>query len=413
MHKPGITRLLICSDWFYPAVKAGGPVRSVVNLVTLIAGSVSIRVLTSDRDLGDRAPFSGLEACSWIRYVGGLAAGEAGRSGLPAGLEVFHGRGCLRGVELLRVVRNWNPDVVYLNSMFSFWGTIWPLLWLRVTSASSRVIVAPRGMLKPSALAFKTARKMLFLRLFRFIGLFRNVEFHATSAAERDEIQQIIGNVVVHEISNVPRAPLSEVGQRPVHGRLRIISVGRVHRIKNTHLIFDILEKAAVSCDLFIVGPEEDSGYSDLCRKRAAELRDTVQTEFCGTLAGTELEQMVIDADLFLSPTSGENFGHSIFEAMALGTPVLISDQTIWRNPEAHRAGWEFGINEIDAFSAAIRKLNEMTPAERYSLRDGALSLAQKFVADARLLDAYTEMFSGRGKHQLSQSSRSAAEGIR
>jgi hypothetical protein len=52
--------------------------------------------------------------------------------------------------------------------------------------------------------------------------------------------------------------------------------------------------------------------------------------------------------DLFLFPTLGENYGHVISEALASGCPVVISDQTPWRNLEAE------GINRngFDPFSS-------------------------------------------------------------
>ena len=45
---------------FYPAVRAGGPARSLTNLVRELESEFIIDVVTSDRDLGEAEPFAGL-----------------------------------------------------------------------------------------------------------------------------------------------------------------------------------------------------------------------------------------------------------------------------------------------------------------------------------------------------------------
>ena len=45
------SRLLICADWFAPGYRAGGPIRSVVNLTRLLADQADVQVLTGCRAL--------------------------------------------------------------------------------------------------------------------------------------------------------------------------------------------------------------------------------------------------------------------------------------------------------------------------------------------------------------------------
>ena len=52
---------------------------------------------------------------------------------------------------------------------------------------------------------------------------------------------------------------------------------------------------------------------------------------------------------MFFLPTLGENFGHVIAES-----PVLISDQTPWRNLKNHGVGWDLPLNDPDSFRKAI-----------------------------------------------------------
>ena len=54
LNKPVI---LIFIDWYLPAYKAGGPVRSIANLVENLKNDFIFKIVTGDRDLGDTKPF--------------------------------------------------------------------------------------------------------------------------------------------------------------------------------------------------------------------------------------------------------------------------------------------------------------------------------------------------------------------
>ena len=56
-----------------------------------------------------------------------------------------------------------------------------------------------------------------------------------------------------------------------------------------------------------------------------------------------------------LLPTLGENFGHVISEALVGGCPVIISDQTPWRDLEKEQVGWDIDLNDEVSFVNAIQ----------------------------------------------------------
>jgi hypothetical protein len=60
-HLQNKKKILIYIDWFVPAFKAGGPVRSVENIVNRFADKFDFLIITSDRDLGDLKAFENIE----------------------------------------------------------------------------------------------------------------------------------------------------------------------------------------------------------------------------------------------------------------------------------------------------------------------------------------------------------------
>src|SRR5687768_4072411 len=145
-------RVMLVIDWFDPASKAGGPIRSAVNFVKQMKNDYEIFVLTSDRDLNDIKPMNKITADQWSEYV--------------PGVKVFYA-----SVQNLRLnnikehINNVAPDILYLNSMFSKKFAIYPLWLKRSNRITPRIILAPRGMLKRSALDFKRRKKKVFLSL--------------------------------------------------------------------------------------------------------------------------------------------------------------------------------------------------------------------------------------------------------
>lgn len=50
------TGVVIACDWFDPAFRAGGPVRSLVNLVDLLHSDYNFRIICGNQDYGSEEP---------------------------------------------------------------------------------------------------------------------------------------------------------------------------------------------------------------------------------------------------------------------------------------------------------------------------------------------------------------------
>ena len=95
---------------------------------------------------------------------------------------------------------------------------------------------------------------------------------------------------------------------------------------------------------------------------------------------------MMADYHFSLLQTQHENFGHSIVESMAAGCPVLISDQTPWRNLAAVKAGWDISLNDETALLKALLQCCEMDQQTFNVWSKAAFDYANTIFNDPRLI---------------------------
>lgn len=342
---PRPLRILAVVEWYPPAYKAGGPIRSVHNLMQLLRAQTDhhLEVVCGDRDLGSPSPLEGIEP------------------------DVPHSRDGIQVTYRSSVTLAWwlekmrgtpdhpAPDVLYLNSLFSVPFALHPLLAAR--RLGIRVVLAPRGMLGAGALAIKPVKKKVFLTAARLLGLFRGVRWHASTAVECAEILTHLPGSDVHTAMNVP---LFEANTTPVstdHG-LTWVMVGRIQQIKNLHFALNALQDVDLKgkrLRVELVGPAEDEVYLQHLLSLSKPGLDIVHV---GAVPPHELGKVWARSHALLMPTTHENFGHAVVEAWAHGRPVLLSDQTPWRGLSEGGLGWDLPLEKalwVDRMQEAIQ----------------------------------------------------------
>lgn len=373
---------MVFSDWYEPGYKAGGPIRSAVNFVNQMQENYDIFVFTGDRDLNENQPFQSVPADTWIN------------SGPSA--KIFYASPRNQNYGFLKEqVNKLKPDFIYLNSMFSLKFTLYPL-WISRGRKDSKPILAPRGMLKKTALEFKPLKKKLFLTLFRISGMAGKIRFHATDPAEVSEIKENFGKktdvVFIPNFSATVKdypAPLSKTP-----GNLSIAFVGRVHPVKNLLYLLEVLKDLDAQISLDIIGDIEDEHYYQSCQEVCKSLKEGITVKFFGSRPTEEVEKLLLSSHIMVLPTVGENFGHSIFEAMALGKPVVISNNTPWKNLESSMAGFDIALSDKQKFTKSVQLFADMGNEEyqRWSFK------SWKYVSgrhdNKQLKDKYIQLFS-------------------
>jgi glycosyltransferase involved in cell wall biosynthesis len=376
------TRVLVLLDYFLPGEKAGGPVRTLAALLHHLGDRIEFRVVTRNRDLGDPTPYA-LPTGRWVEYAGTTCR-------------------YLRRAErspwaIARLLRSTPHDVLYLNGFFSIPFILTPLALQRSGVVPRRpVIVAPRGQLDRGALALKPRKKRLFLAAVRASGMFADVEWQATSDHEVEAIRGWFGSdAAVHVAPNlrIPPVQLAPAPRRDPAGTLRVVFLSRISPMKNLTAALEILAGVQAPIIFDIYGAREDVSYWRRVEHLLRALPAHVRAAYCGVVVGAAVHETLRTYDVLLLPTFGENYGHVIAEALAAGCAPLISDRTPWRNLSARGVGWDFPLDDKDAFRAVLERCARETPAERWARGEAGARWMASIDSDPARVEANARLF--------------------
>ncbi len=344
------------------------------------------RVVTLDRDLGDKQSYPGIVPGRWT------TVGKARVMYLPPERT---GLGSLR-----RIIRETPHDVVYLGGGFDPRFVLPSLLLRRLGLAPMRsVIVAPQGVFSAGALGIKQSKKRAFLALARRIGLYKGVAWHVSTPFEKHDVAKALRledqppfAFVAPNISSAPEGqPRPEAGNSPE--RLQVVFLSRLSPKKNLDGALRILRGVDAPLDFHIYGPREDAAYWSVCEREMRQLSPNISATYHGAAAHSDVAKIMQSHDLFFLPTHGENFGHVIAEALCQGCPVLIADNTAFRDLESKHAGWDLPLDDVEGFRRVLRSYAAMSPEERHSWSDGARQLMIDRAADGRITEPYRAAF--------------------
>ncbi|MCM8794474.1 MAG: glycosyltransferase [Candidatus Omnitrophica bacterium] len=289
-------------------------------------------------------------------------------------------------------------------------------LWQHPILAAARIsrkagvpyLISPCGVLDRYGFRIHPLFKRVYGWLVEKRTLMSAACLHFTSERERQQaylfgttlpLRIIPRGIRTEEIPPVPagnfRKLYPEIGDRHI-----LLFLSRLHPKKRLDIVaqaFVLLAKRREDVHLVIAGPDDGvRGQAEAILMRGGVLhRSTIP----GLLTGETKWAALRDAAVFLLPSEDENFGVSVLEAMACGTPVLVSDgvalaDTI-RNTEAGV------VLEKDA-SRWAQTIGELLddPPRRHRMGQAGRSLAKERFSSTRLvaemLGLYEEILSGR-----------------
>lgn len=354
-------------------------------MIDHLSSDFDFKIITSDRDLGDNQSYDSVEIDQWNNM---------------GGVDVFYASPkSLKFTSIVKVINETDYDVLYLNSFFQPKFSIIPLLARSLGKLKNKnLLITPRGELEPGCLEIKPIKKKVFIQLGKFIKLFKNSKWHATTQQEKIWIQKVL-NVNPEQISVASNLTHANPKKEPLNFHIKnnpfkICFISRITREKNLDYALRIIDQVKKPVIFNIYGTnDQDKNYWMKCNNLIQSANKDHEINYNGELHPSTVADTFKDHDLFLFPTHGENFAHVIYESIAAGTPVLITDTTPWRDLSDKGAGWDIPIDDMQSFVDKIEWLCDLQQKEYQKLRENTFSYAISVGDNPKAVSATRNMF--------------------
>ena len=377
--------IFILIDNFYPAYKGGGPIQSITNLILSLENEYNVYVITSAYDLRSKIIMPGIKPNTWNNVL------------LPQSkktIMVWYGEKVNPDYRAFKkLILEKKPDVVYMNGIFSYSLFLVPLLAIKNLHIKPKIIICPRGMLQKGALADKSFKKKIYLKVLKFSGLVNKAVWHATNVEEKEDILKyfVVNNGVVIAM-NIPKEPVGQVSlAEKLSGNLQLIYLSLITEKKNLLFLLRLI-KATENISLDIYGPVKDNAYWNECNKLINEM--THKVKYHGDVLPLEVQNTFSRYHASVLLTKGENFGHALYESLSVGRPIITSYFTPWNNLQNLNAGWNLDIDDSTACKSLLKEIIDMPQQQYDSFCIGAYDLAKTYFNSLDIQKSYAMLFS-------------------
>ena len=232
-------------------------------------------------------------------------------------------------------------------------------LWLHVnwvTGSAARkekkpLVITPRGLLEPAALAHSRWRKRIAGALFDNGYLRRAHCLHACSEKEYESVRRYgLRNpvaILCNGISPRFRETLPKkdiiINKFPeLENKSTVLFLSRLSWEKGLLQLAEAWKGLSGSFDEWhlLIGGSGEPSFEERIKARFEKMGLSRRVTWAGRLTGDERLAAFSLADLLVLPTVSESFGMVVAEALAAGVPVITTHGAPWKALVEERCGW-------------------------------------------------------------------------
>lgn len=299
--------------------------------------------------------------------------------------------------------------------IFHVHGLWHPLGWMvrQYARANNKpYVISTHGMLDRWSMNHGKLRKLIYYHLFEKRNLQHAARIIFTTEEESRHVAQLhvnnLKSTVILLGANDPPAVAKDALRKifldrypVIQGRNIILFFGRLHQKKGLHIVIEFLPKILkqVPGALLLVVGDGDTPYVNKIKKQIADLKLADNVLLTGFLEAEDKWSALAASDVFVLPSSQENFAMAVAEVMKMNIPVVISNKVdIWPYVKAANAGVILTLDATDKWPVVISDLL-LDDNTRKAMGDNATKMAfGKFSWDsstAGLVDVYNSIYNG------------------
>ena len=206
-------KILIFIDWYKPGFKAGGPIRSISNIVNQLHNNIDFYIVTRNTDYLEANPYKSILSNEW--------------NVIDEANVYYISKSKLKSALIRTIINEVKPDIIYCNSLFSFYFSLFPIYAAKKLNINH--ILAVRGMLSEGSLSVKNRKKDFFLRIMKLLKFYKKTLFHATTLAEKNDIlNKINANKVIVANNLSEKKEYQFVSKIKKENNLKLVYIGRI-----------------------------------------------------------------------------------------------------------------------------------------------------------------------------------------
>lgn len=255
-------------------------------------------------------------------------------------------------------------------------------------------VLSVRGMLTEYSFQSKNSfkKRVIHFSIGRF--LLRKSKLHATTSLEWQSCQNVIPNWKGFIAPNIIQFPDSLNNSDVCNDVFTIGTLSRVDPVKGLDLLIEALSYVTFPFILKIAG-NGNLEYENMLKEKIFNLGLFQHVEWVGWQSGNQKFLYLQQLDLLAIPSYTENFSMVAIEALAVGTPVLVSDQVgLFNTISKHNWGWvtELSVKEIASNLKKVYEFAEQRKRIRVKAPKEVREVFDPHTVTYHYLDAYGQI---------------------
>lgn len=279
-------------------------------------------------------------------------------------------------------------DVVHIHA---WWNLVSVLSCFIAIVRGIPVLVSPRGTLSDYSFRNKNIGAKALIHNLLGKPVLKRCHIHTTSKREDDAVASLISPKSISTISNFVKLPVSQlstpVSSSPI---LKLIFLSRIEEKKGLDILINALALINISIRLTIAG-DGNRDYVTSLRILADKKGLSDKITWIGFIQENKFE-ILQQHDLFILPSYDENFGNAVIESLAMGTPVLISEEVGLANYiTQNELGWVCKTNAASVANAINQIATQ--PDQLNLIRQNAPQVIAQDFGNQNLVKKYKDLY--------------------